>query len=309
MSFTPEKEEATRCGFASIVGRPNVGKSTLLNRIVGQKVAIVSRTPQTTRHAIRGIYTEERGQIVFLDTPGMHRQKDELDKFMNSSSVQAIEGADCLVHVVDVTRVVGPEENMVVEKVCRSRLPIILALNKVDQGDAHMDRYIMRWQEVLGEAFHDARRFLMLPVSAKTGLHCDKLVDCLFERLPPGPMLYPVETKTDRPQRLAIADIIREKLFEALRQEIPHSLAVHIESLVPKRRQVLFIQAAILVERASQKEIVIGRHGQMLKKAGQAARQELELLLDKKIFLDLHVKSKKNWRDSLSLLQELGYSL
>jgi GTP-binding protein Era len=294
----------SRCGTVSIVGRPNVGKSTLLNHVVGEKVSIVSQVPQTTRNQIRGIYTEERGQIVFIDTPGIHKNKDKLDQFMNKAAT--IE-TDCVIHLVDCGDPVGPEEETVVRKLASLTVPVVLGLNKVDITDKFIPEYISLWEKVTEKPVTQLERFVILPLSGKTGMNTEKLLDALFELLPPGPALYPADVVCDIPQRMAVADMIREKFFQIMRQEVPHALAVLIEDMQPKRNKVVHIRALVLVERESQKNIVIGKNGNILKEVGTLARQELEDLMDGKVFLELFVKSKRNWRQDYSLLVEMGY--
>ncbi|MFA5259879.1 MAG: GTPase Era [Candidatus Omnitrophota bacterium] len=296
-----------RCGTVSIVGRPNVGKSTLLNHIVGEKVAIVSEVPQTTRNQVRGIYTEERGQIIFIDTPGFHKNKDKLDQFMNKTALGTTLDTDCIIHLVDCGDPVGPEEEAVVRKLASLTVPVVLGLNKVDITDKFIPEYISLWEKVTGKPVTQLERFVILPLSGKTGMNTQKLLDVLFEFLLPGPALYPEDVVCDIPQRMAVADIIREKFFQIMRQEVPHSLAVLIEDMQPKRHKVVHIRALVLVERDSQKNIVIGKNGQVLKEVGTLARQELEDLMDVKVFLELFVKSKRNWRQDNSLLVEMGY--
>ena len=294
--------------MVSIVGRPNVGKSTLLNRIVGEKVAIVTKVPQTTRNQIRGVYTEERGQIIFIDTPGLHMARDALGKFMNNTSLGSAQEADCIIHLVDANRRVGSEEHMVVERLKEVSAPVIMGLNKVDCKGSCVDEYVKLWQAVKGEALHDTESFLMLPISATTGYNIDVLIDEVFKRLPQGPALYPADTISDTPKKIAVADIIREKLINCVRQEVPHSIAVVVEQMLPRKRKVLYIDAVVLVEKESHKEIVIGKKGAVLKKVGMLARTELEELLERKVFLELRVKYKKHWRGNAAILAELGYS-
>jgi len=297
----------SRCGTVSIVGRPNVGKSTLLNHIVGEKVAIVSNVPQTTRNQVRGIYTEARGQIIFIDTPGIHKNRDKLDQFMNKAALGTPLETDGVIHLVDCGDPVGPEEETIVQKLALRKVPVVLGLNKVDVTDKFIPEYISLWEKVTGTPVTQMDRFVILPLSGKTGMNTPKLLDTLFDVLPPGPALYPEDVVCDVPQRMAVADIIREKFFQIMRQEVPHSLAVLIEDMEPKRHKVMHIRAQILVERDSQKNIVIGKNGKILKEVGTLARQELEDLMDGKVFLELFVKSKRNWREDSSLLVEMGY--
>ena len=305
--MTESKVTKTRCGVVSIVGRPNVGKSTLLNRIVGEKIAIVSRVPQTTRNQVRGIYNDERGQIIFIDTPGLHLGKDRLDKFMNQSASGTIEDADCIIYLVDASRAVGEEEQNVADRLKGVSSHIILGLNKIDLKGRNVAEYIALWEQVKGRPVNEIPNFTLLPLSGQRGTNIEKLIDVLFEHLPEGPLLYPADIVCDVPQKLVVADVIREKFFQILMQEIPHDLGVVIEDMRPIRKNTLNIKALILVERETQKSIVIGKNGQVLKKAGTQARQELEELLGTKVFLECHVKAQKRWRDNIVLLQDCGY--
>ncbi|OGX34542.1 MAG: GTPase Era [Omnitrophica WOR_2 bacterium RIFCSPHIGHO2_02_FULL_52_10] len=291
----------------SIVGRPNVGKSTLLNKIVGEKIAIVSRVPQTTRNQIRGLYNDERGQIIFIDTPGLHLGKDRLDKLMNQSASGTIEDADCVIYLVDSSRAVGEEERIVTDRLKNVRSHVILGLNKIDLKGRNVADYIALWEQAKGKPVGEIPNFTLLPLSGSRGTNIEKLIDILFEHLPEGPLLYPADIVCDVPQKLVIADVIREKFFQILKQEVPHDLGVIIEDMRPVRKNTMNIKALILVERETQKSIVIGKSGQVLKKAGTQARQELEELLGTKVFLECHVKAQKRWRDNVSLLQDCGY--
>lgn len=296
-----------RCGMVAIIGRPNVGKSTLLNYILGEKVAIVSEVPQTTRNQIRGIYTDKRGQIVFIDTPGLHIGGDKLDRFMNKSSVGTLHDADAVVYLVDTSRRTGPEEEYAAGQLAASNIPIVLGLNKIDLKGKYVPDYIALLEKSKGKSVQEMKNVTLLPLSGKVGTNAEKLLDIIFEHLPEGPALYPEDTICDVPQKLAIADIIREKLFELMREEIPHALTVIVEHMQPKAKKTTHIKALILIERETQKEIVIGKGGQVLKKVGTLARKELEALLETKVFLELYVKVQKQWRNDDSLLQELGY--
>ncbi len=296
-----------RCGTAAIVGRPNVGKSTLLNKILDEKVTIVSPVPQTTRHQVRGIYNDERGQIIFVDTPGLHFGRDQLDRFMNHSAYGVTHDVDCLIYLVDVNAPVGKEEEGIVRRLSADDRPIILGLNKVDAGDRYIPDYISLWEKVTGQAVQESKSLTLLPLSSERNIHITKLTDIVLDKLPEGPPLYPRDTVCDVPQRMAIADIIREKLFLVMRQEIPHSIAVVIEDMQRVSKKTWHIHALILVEKESHKMIVVGKDGRVLKEVGIQARAELEPLLDSKVFLQMHVKYKKNWRDDFSLLEEMGY--
>lgn len=305
--ISEQKKAVKKCGFVCIVGRPNVGKSTLLNRILGEKVSIVSPIPQTTRQQIRGIYNDERGQIIFIDTPGLHLGADRLDKFMNRSSVGSLSDVNCVIHVVDSSERVGQEEHNVVEHLKSLKIPIIVGLNKVDLKGKFIHEYIELWEKSKAKSIHEIDNLTLLPISGQTGIHIEKLLDLLFEKMPEGELLYPADTVADIPQRMVIADIVREKLFLLMRQEVPHSIAVMIEEMSPRKGNTLHIRAVILVERDSQKEIVIGHKGAVLKQVGSEARRELEELLEGKVFLELYVKAKNKWRDDHSILEQMGY--
>lgn len=299
-----------RFGFAAIVGRPNVGKSTLLNNIIAEKIAIVSAIPQTTRNQIRGIYNDSRGQIVFIDTPGIHFSKNNLGKFMNSTAKNVIEDANCIVHLVDSREAVGEEEKMVVERLKDLKAHVILGLNKIDLGGKFISEYLELWQEAKGKPLNELVDSLTaLPLSALKSTNRDKLLEIIFEHLPEGAPLYPKEAVTDFPIKLAISDIIREKFLSLLREEVPHSLAVLVDEFIERTKKLVYIRAEVFVERESQKEIVIGKGAAVLKQVGTKAREELERLLEKKVFLELEVKVKGDWKDNILLLKELGYSL
>jgi len=297
-----------KCGFVSIVGRPNVGKSTLLNAIVGEKIAIVSPVPQTTRSAVKGIFTDKRGQIVFLDTPGWHIGRDHLDRYMNQSCLNAIDGVDCIVHLVDSSERTGEEEFRIVERLKHVKVPIVLGLNKIDLKGEFVSDYIALWETARGKKISEFENFIMVPLSGLQGTQVDALVDVVFSFLPEGPFFYEPDTVTDVPKKQAVADIIREKLFLEMREEVPHSIAVTVEEIRPAKGKATYIRAVVMVERDSQKEIVIGHRGQMIKQVGTMARADLETLMETKVFLELFVKAQKNWRDDSSMLEDMGYS-
>lgn len=298
------------CGIAAIVGRTNTGKSTLLNCILGKKVAIVSKVPQTTRNIIRGILNEKRGQIVFVDTPGLHKPKHRLGKYMNILAEDSAKGADVIIHLVDASENIGEEEEMIVSYLAKAKAPIVLALNKIDLGGKFIPEYLKLWEEKKGKPVAELTKELtVIPVSALKGTNTDMLLDELFSLMPEGPQLYPEDMLSDFPQKLAYADIIREKLFECMRQEMPHSIAVLVEELVERSKTLTYIRAEIFVERDSQKGMVIGDKGQIVKKIGSLARQELEELLGKKVYLELAVKVKENWRQDEEILRQMGMVL
>ncbi|MBP6342712.1 MAG: GTPase Era [Candidatus Omnitrophica bacterium] len=302
------EELSLKTGVATIVGRPNVGKSTLVNKILGEKIAIVSNIPQTTRNQIRGVYNDERGQIVFIDTPGLHLGHDKLDKFMNRASMGSLQDVDVVIHLVDTTEHVGVEERNVVDQLKDLKCPIILGLNKVDIGKGKfIPDYITLWEETKGKKINEIKNLTLLPLSGMTGVHIDKLVDLVFEHLTEGPLHYDRDTVCDYPRKMVFSDTIREKLFQTMREEVPHSIAVVIEETKPRKGKTLYIRAVILVERDSQKEIVIGKNGAVLKKVGMEARKELEDLLEQKVFLEMFVKTEKKWREDHGVLEQMGY--
>ncbi len=309
-SNAPEEETVPqhfRCGMVSLIGRPSVGKSTLLNCIVGEKVTIVSKVPQTTRCRVRGIYNDDRGQIIFIDTPGLLLGKDALDRLLIKASLSAMHEVDCIIHLVDAGEPTGKEEQEIIHRLKNVKVPIILGLNKIDLKGKFADQYISLWEQSLGKPIQETGSPILLPLSGKTGLHVDVLIDQIYQFLPEGPPLYPRDTVCDLPQNIAIADIIREKLLGLLQAEVPHAVAVKVEEISARLNNLIKIKALILVDRESQKEIVIGKNGQMIKQIGILAREELEDLLECKIFLDLYVRCEKKWRDNFSVLQDLGY--
>jgi GTP-binding protein Era len=278
-----------------------VGKSTLINQFVGQKIAIVSDKPQTTRNRILGICTTDKGQAVFLDTPGIHRPRHRLGEYMLKVVRRSMDGVDLLLYVVDAAAPAGSGEEFILSQISGVRTPVILVLNKID---------LIRKDDLLPVMDWFGRRgaFLeIVPASALTGANLDQVKSLIFDILPEGPCYYPQEMVTDQPERFVAAEIIREKVLLLTREEIPHSIAVVVEEMQTRANQTLYLPAVIYVERESQKGILIGKGGQMLKEIGQLARLELESLFGNKIFLELWVKVKKEWRDSESALQSFGY--
>lgn len=298
---------AKHCGIVAIVGRPNTGKSTLLNCILKQKVAIVSKVPQTTRNIIRGILNEKRGQIVFVDTPGIHKPASAIGKYMNILAKDSMNGADVLLHLADSSEGIGEEEGMVVDSLSQTKAPVVLVLNKIDLGGKFVLDYLKLWEEKKGKPIQELGDSLTaIPVSSLKGTNVAQLLDILFYLLPESPALYPEDIISDFPQRLAIADIIREKLFENMRQEVPHSIAVLAQEIKERSGKLVYIKADILVERSSQKAIIIGLKGAMLKKVGSLARREIEEILAKKVYLELKVSVKENWRRDDEILRQTG---
>ena len=298
-----------RSGFVAIVGRPNVGKSTLLNNILGERIAIVTRIAQTTRNLIRGILTEQRGQVVFIDTPGIYLSKDRLGKYMNISASQIINDADVVIHLIDSSDRVGREEEIVVSKLKKAKAPIILGLNKIDLGGKFIPQYIKLWEEAKGKPITELTdSIIVLPLSSLQNKNIKELLEIIFSLLPKGEPFYPQEIISDIPQNNMIADIIREKLMNLMRQEIPYNLAVLVEEVFERSRRLMIIKAKVYIERDSQRRMVIGKNAQIIKKVGILARRELEEIFTKKIYLELHVDTKKSWRQDPRMLKMLGYS-
>lgn len=287
-------------GFVAIVGRPNVGKSTFLNRVVGQKVAIMSDKAQTTRNKIQGVYTTDDAQIVFIDTPGIHKPQNKLGDFMMNSALSALNEVDAVLFMVNATERRGAGDNFIIDQLKTVKKPIFLVINKIDEiSPDDLFPIIEQYKEAL--PFAD-----VFPISALQGNNVNELLAKLTETLPEGPQYYPEDQVTDHPERFIISELIREKVLQLTRQEIPHSVAVYIEKIANEGDKV-HIQATIIVERDGQKGIVIGKQGSMLKKIGTLARKDIENLLGSKVYLELWVKVVPRWRDKASLLQSYGY--
>ncbi len=288
-----------KSGFVALVGRPNVGKSTLLNQLLDRKVAIVSDKAQTTRHRITGILTEARGQIVFLDTPGIHKPRHKLGARMVEIAKNALYDADVIYYLVDGTRAFGPGEQYILQQLERAAAPVFLLLNKTD---------LLEKPQVLAQIAAWSQRFgfaEIFPLSARTGDNVPELVEATFGYLEEGPLFYPEDAVTDQPKELVAAELVREQILKATRDEVPHSVAVVVESIAPQEDGKLHVRATIYVERPSQKGILIGRDGAMLRKIGSRARREIEFLLGEKIYLDLWVKVSEDWRNKESMLRSL----
>ena len=294
--------EQKKSGFVTLIGRPNVGKSTLMNQIIGQKIAITSNKPQTTRNRIQTVYTCDEGQIVFLDTPGIHKAKNKLGEYMVNVAERTLKEVDVVLWLVEPTTFIGAGERHIAEQLDHANVPVVLVINKIDR---------VKKEEVL--TFIDAYRQILdfaeiVPVSALKGTNTDTLVDVIFKYLPYGPMFYDEDTVTDQPLRQITAELIREKALKLLDEEIPHGIAASIEQMKPRPNGKIWdIEATIVCERDSHKGIIIGKGGAMLKKIGSAARYEIERQLDAKVNLRLWVKVKKDWRDSDFLMKNFGY--
>ncbi|MCK4519125.1 MAG: GTPase Era [Candidatus Omnitrophica bacterium] len=299
------KKTLKKAGFVVLVGRPNVGKSTFLNNLLGEKVSIVSKVPQTTRFSIRCILNDKRGQVVFIDTPGILLSKKRLTKFLSNRTFSVKDEADIVLYMVDLSRMPGSEEKEVLEHLKDMDQPIIMVLNKRDLGQTFADEYIEFWKQNI-EGKNDPLKYF-IPISALEKRGLDEVLDAVFEFLPESPPLYPLNVASDLPEKIMISDIIREKVFWLAYQELPHSVAVRVDEITHKKNKLMYIQAVILVERNSQKAIIIGKKGGLLKKIGTAAREELEKSYKKRVFVDLRVKVQSNWQKDMQTLRELGY--
>ncbi|MCB1644274.1 MAG: GTPase Era [Pseudomonadales bacterium] len=294
-------EQTTRCGYVAIVGRPNVGKSTLLNYILGQKLSITSRKPQTTRHHLLGIKTSEAVQVVYVDTPGIHGDaRKAINRYMNRNARSVLRDVEVVVFVLDRTAWLEDDE-IVAESVARSGAPVIIVINKVDLLKEKTE--LLPYLQKLQARFPDAS---IVPVSATRGENLDTLESLIEERLPPGPFYFPDDQVTDRSERFLVAEIVREKIMRQLGEEVPYSATIQIERFV-REKKTIHVDALILVERDGQKAILIGRGGARLKKIGTDARQDIERLLDTKVMLRLWVKVKSGWSDDERALKSLGY--
>lgn len=292
----------TKSGFVTLIGRPNVGKSTLMNRLIGQKIAITSNKPQTTRNKIQTVYTSKEGQIVFLDTPGIHKAKNKLGEYMVNVAESTLKEVDVVLWLVEPTTFIGAGERHIAEQLEKIKTPVILVINKVDT---------VKKEEIL--KFIDTYRRIydfaeIIPVSALKGTNTDDLIETIFKYLSEGPMFYDEETVTDQPMRQIVAELIREKALRSLNEEIPHGIAVYIDTMKERPSgDIIDIEATIVCEKDSHKGIIIGKQGGMLKKIGTQARREIEDMMEMKINLKLWVKVRKEWRDSDVQLKNFGY--
>ncbi len=292
-----------KSGFVTIIGRPNVGKSTLLNRFVGQKIAITSNKPQTTRSRILGIYTDEaNGQIVFIDTPGVHKAKNKLGDYMVKEAASALFDVDVILMLIEPEGKVGERDAAIIKRLEKCEAPVILCINKADTVAHEMLLPVI-------DVFSGCMDFAeIIPVSAKTGEGCDTLLSLIYRYLPYGPYYYEADALTDQPQRALVAELVREKALHALSDEVPHGIAVSVDSMKKRKGKKLYdINATIVCERDSHKGIIIGKGGEMLKKIGANARFEIERMLDARVNLKLWVKVKKNWRESDFYVKNFGY--
>ena len=289
-----------KSGFVTLIGRPNVGKSTLMNYLIGQKIAITSNKPQTTRNRIQTVLTTEEGQVVFVDTPGIHKAKNKLGEYMVNVAERTLNEVDVVMWLVEPTTFIGAGEQHIASQLKKVQTPVILVINKIDS---------VKPEEVLASisAYKDLYEFAeIVPVSARNGNNTEELLKVIMKYLPYGPQFYDEDTVTDQPERQIVAEIIREKALHSLNEEIPHGIAVAIDQM-KMRNKVMHIDATIICERDSHKGIIIGKQGNMLKKIGSTARFEIERMLECKVNLMLWVKVKKDWRDSEFLMKNFGY--
>lgn len=292
-----------KSGFVTLIGRPNVGKSTLMNQLIGQKIAITSNKPQTTRNRIQTVYTCEEGQIVFVDTPGIHKAKNKLGEYMVNVAEQTLKEVDVVMWLVEPTDFIGAGERHIAEQLERIKTPVILVINKVDTiKKEEILRFIDNYRKIYDFAE-------IVPVSALKGTNTDDLINTIFKYLPYGPMFYDEDTVTDQPMRQIVSELIREKALKCLNDEIPHGIAVYIDQMKERKSgDIIDIDATIVCERDSHKGIIIGKQGAMLKKIGSAARYEIEKMMEIQINLKLWVKVRKEWRDSDMQLKNFGYN-
>ncbi|KRN75161.1 era protein [Weissella kandleri] len=293
--------EEFKSGFIALVGRPNVGKSTLLNQMIGEKIAIMSPKAQTTRNKIQGIYTTDEGQIVFLDTPGIHKPQNSLGDYMVKTAMSAIRESDMVWMLVDASQERGRGDNFIIERLKESKTPVYLIINKID---------LVKPEDLLAiiADYQTQMNFAeIFPISARQDDGVQELLDFAMPKMEAGPQYYPADQITDHPERFIMAELIREKVLQLTRQEVPHSVAVVIDKIERQDEQHLHVQATIVVERPSQKNIVIGKQGSMIKEIGTRARRDIERLLGDKVFLETWVKVEERWRDKPQALQSYGY--
>ena len=291
----------TKSGFVALIGRPNVGKSTLMNHIIGQKIAITSNKPQTTRNKIQTVYTDERGQIIFLDTPGIHKAKNKLGEYMVYVAERTLKDVDVILWLVEASDYIGAGEQHILEVLSEIKKPVILAINKMD-ALKNQDEVLL-----IMEKFSKLRDFTeIVPVSALKGVNTGELLKVLYQYLPEGPLYYDEDTVTDQPMRQIAAELIREKALRLLKDEIPHGIAVEIDKMSTRKGGLTDIEATIVCERDSHKGIVIGKGGAMLKRIGTAARKDIEDMMEGQVNLKLWVKVRKEWRDSDIQMKNFG---
>ena len=301
MANTDTKE--FKSGFVTLIGRPNVGKSTLMNHLIGQKIAITSEKPQTTRNRIQTVYTDERGQIIFLDTPGIHKAKNKLGEYMVNVAENTLKEVDVILWLVEPTTFIGAGERHIAEQLSKIKTPVILVINKIDtvKSKEEILTFIAAYKDILNFAE-------IIPFSALKEMNIEDVKSSIFKYLPAGPQFYDEDTVTDQPMRQIAAELIREKALRMLDDEIPHGIAVVIDQMKERPNGIIDVDATIVCERDSHKGIIIGKGGSMLKRIGTAARMEIENLMDTKVNLKLWVKVRREWRDSDMYMKNYGYN-
>ena len=298
-----EENKQKKSGFVTLIGRPNVGKSTLMNHLIGQKIAITSDKPQTTRNRIQTVYTDDRGQIIFLDTPGIHKAKNKLGEYMVNVAENTLKEVDVILWLVEPTTFIGAGERHIAEQLSKIKTPVILVINKIDtvKSKEEILTFIAAYKDILNFAE-------IIPVSALKEMNIEDVKSSIFKYLPAGPQFYDEDTVTDQPMRQIAAELIREKALRMLDDEIPHGIAVVIDQMKERPNGIIDVDATIVCERDSHKGIIIGKGGSMLKRIGTAARMEIENLMDTKVNLKLWVKVRREWRDSDMYMKNYGYN-
>ena len=289
-----------KSGFVTVIGRPNVGKSTLINNLIGEKINIISPRPQTTRNSIKAIYSEDDGQIIFIDTPGIHEPRNELDKYMQDEAYSSLDGIDVIIFILDGSTYWGKNDQLIYNQIKNSDQEIIYVMNKIDKiSNKELVKRQQKYSQKVGKE--------VIPISALNNKNTDTLLKEIFSKLPEGPQYYPEDMITDQIERFVFAEMIREKIFYLTREEVPYGVAVLVEEVKERKNDDYYIRANIYVEKKSHKGIIIGKNGKMLKKIGRAARKEIEDLMQTKVYLDLWVKVLKDWREKDNLLKRMGY--
>ncbi|MBH0168655.1 GTPase Era [Fictibacillus sp. 18YEL24] len=296
-------KEGYKSGFVTIIGRPNVGKSTLLNKVIGQKIAIMSDKPQTTRNKIQAVYTTDESQVIFIDTPGIHKPKHKLGDFMTRTAQQTLNEVDLILFVINAEEGYGRGDQFIIDRLQNVKNPVFLVVNKIDK--VHPDQ-LLPLIDMYRNKLDVAE---VVPISALNGNNVDTLLEQIVSYMEEGPQFYPEDQVTDHPERFITAELIREKVLHLTREEIPHSVAVIIEEMKEREeKNVVFVNATIIVERSSQKGIIIGKQGKMLKEVGKRARADIETLLGSRVFLELYVKVQNDWRNRQKQLTEFGFN-
>lgn len=300
--ISDKRNQPFKSGFISIIGRPNVGKSTFLNRVIGQKIAIMSDKPQTTRNKVQGVLTTADAQLIFIDTPGIHKPKHKLGDFMMKVAQNTLKEVDLVLFMVNAEEGFGRGEEFILEKLKTVKTPVFLVINKIDQVEPEQLLTVI-------ESYKEKHNFAeIVPISALQGNNIETLLEQIKEYVPEGPQYYPADQVTDHPERFIVSELIREKALHLTREEIPHSLAVVVDKMERmENKDVIHVMATVIVERDSQKGIIIGKQGSMLKEIGKRARVDIENLLGSKVFLELWVKVQKDWRNKMSQLRDFGF--